>query len=154
MATSKNTLMPSQPSFPSTFIKLDTLTITAHHYLDKDDLCVYFGEYAPRKGFAYSPTNKLIMNLKKPMDRKGKPEWVHKGKAIISAAQALCEAFDSYDLSDYTFVPVPPSKAKNDPEYDDRMSQILNHFANCHQKKSGKPPHILEIVTQNKKRRG
>jgi hypothetical protein len=87
---------------------------------------VYFlGEYTARKGYRFSTTNNLIINLKKPMERQGRPEWPYKARAIQTAAEALRTALNDKARQSLTFVPVPPSKAKTDPLYDDRLLQVL-----------------------------
>jgi predicted amidophosphoribosyltransferase len=83
------------------------------------------GEYTARAGFSHSATNNLIHNLKKPMDRRGTPQWRWKEYAIREAAAALNFAFGDATLAGITFVPVPPSKVRSDPMYDDRMVQVL-----------------------------
>lgn len=112
-------------SFPRRLTKIDELTRGDHTFLTKDDACFFLGEYTARKAFSHSATNNLIQNLKKPMDRRGTSQWRWKENAIAEAAQALRDALAGGDLRAITFVPMPPSKAKSDPLYDDRMSRIL-----------------------------
>jgi len=112
--------------FPERLTKIDDLTRGDHHYLEPNDLCYYLGEYTARGGFAVSETNHLIINLKKPMDRRGRPEWRYKEQAITTAGQALRKNFTDQQLTTTpTLVPMPPSKVKGDPAYDDRMLRIL-----------------------------
>jgi hypothetical protein len=112
-------------SFPRRLTSIDELTRTDHTYLTSDDVCEYLGEYSARQGFAHSATNNLIMNLKKPMRLRGTPQWRWKERAIEEAGDALRNALDGTNLQGITFVPIPPSKAKTDPAYDDRMSRVL-----------------------------
>jgi predicted amidophosphoribosyltransferase len=89
--------------------------------------------------------NKLIINLKKPMDRRGRPEWPYKIQAIQEAGRALRAAIDALNprwLSLATLVPVPPSKVRTDPMYDDRMLEVLQALA------QGIQVDIREIVLQ------
>lgn len=106
--------------------KIDGLYLPSHYYLDKDDDCYFLMTYAVGKGFGYSKHNQLIWNLKKPMDRKDTSEWVYKEKAIVRSARMLEEA-NIVDVfpPDSVYIPVPPSKVKGDPDYDNRLSQIL-----------------------------
>ncbi len=90
--------------------------------------CFYMGEYTARGGFAASETNQLILNLKKPMERRHLPDWHYKGRAINTAADDLKRLLGRNGIDALTFVPVPPSKAKADPAYDDRLSQILQRM--------------------------
>lgn len=74
---------------------IDELTRPDHTFLSPDDECYYLGEYAARVGFAFSRTNNLIQNLKKPVDRRGRPEWRWKEEAIRTFGRELREALDS-----------------------------------------------------------
>src|SRR6267378_5684098 len=96
-----------------------------HHYLRAEDDCYYLIEYTRGKSFDYSNANSFINNLKKSPKTRGTWQWRHKQKAIRVAAKTLLRELPDEWLSDSTFVPVPPSKAKNHPEYDDRMLQVL-----------------------------
>ncbi len=117
--------MTSGQGFPQRLTKIDELTRPDHYYLAATDECYFIGEYSARKGFAVSATNNLILNLKKGMDRRGRPEWSHKARAIEAAATALRASLSDNARTMLTFVPVPPSKAKGDPLYDDRLVQVL-----------------------------
>lgn len=110
---------------PTRLSKIDELTRPDHTFLAPDDHCYYLGEYTARVGYAFSATNDLIQNLKKPMDRKGKKEWRYKTWAIDRSAEMLREAIPEEWLLQATIVPVPPSKTKDHAEYDDRLLQIL-----------------------------
>lgn len=114
---------------PSRLSTIDELTRPDHTFLSVDDECHYLGEYTARAGYAFSRTNDLIQNLKKPMDRKGKPEWKWKENAIRAFAKDLREAIDPQFLRTATLIPMPPSKRSDDPLYDDRMLQILRLVA-------------------------
>ena len=115
-------------SFPRRLTKIDELTRPDHSFLAPEDECFYLGDYTARKGFAHSATNNLIINLKKPMDRRGTAQWPYKARAIEQAADALKNALSGTPLQSITFVPIPPSKAKSDAAYDDRMLQVLNRL--------------------------
>jgi hypothetical protein len=112
-------------SFPQRLTEIDQLTRSDHTFLTEGDRCFFLGDYTARKGFAYSVTNNLIINFKKPMSVRGTPQWPHKERAIAEAAGALANALGPKNLQNLTFVPVPPSKAKTDPMYDDRVRRML-----------------------------
>lgn len=140
--------MSATDSFPRRLTRVDPLTLDDHHYLSASDFCLFLGEYTARRGYDFSPTNHLIINYKKPMERKGKPEWKFKLRSIRLAAEALCFALRGSDLSELAFVPVPPSKRRDDDAYDDRVERTLALFSSCLQR-SGKPePLILDVVRQ------
>lgn len=62
------------------------------------------------------------------MDRRDRPEWKWKLWAIDRAAEMLREAVPQLWIERVTFVPVPPSKTKDHPEYDSRLVEILHRF--------------------------
>jgi HAD superfamily hydrolase (TIGR01549 family) len=106
-------------------IKFNDETRGIHAYLYATDDCYYFIEYTKGKRFDYSDANGFISNLKKSPLVRGTMQWQHKIKALNDAARTLRAKLPAEWRSDSTFVPIPPSKAKNHPEYDDRMTQIL-----------------------------
>ena len=105
--------------------RIDGLTRSDHSFLEDEDDCLYLGEYTARGGYAYSDTNQLIINLKKPMGRRNRPEWRYKTEAISTVARDLRSLLGRQGFENATFIPVPPSKAKDDPGHDDRLLQIL-----------------------------
>jgi hypothetical protein len=104
--------------------KIDETNIFDHHYLTNNDKCYYFFDYSIGKGVTYSPGNQLILNLKKSPLKKNTIEWKYKEKAIDSVAKMIWEAFGKH-LSNYFITAIPPSKSKNDPEYDDRILKVI-----------------------------
>lgn len=105
--------------------KLDELYLHHHCYLLSTDECYFGGEYTAGKGYAHSATNQLILNLKKKMDRRGLPDWCYKARAVQQAAANLRASLVPQFVAVATFIPIPPSKIFGDPEYDDRMTQVV-----------------------------
>ena len=135
--------MTSESTFPTRLTEIDHLTREDHWYLRDTDRCYFFGEYTARQGYACSPTNDLILNFKKSMDRRNKPaEWQYKNRAIERVAAAFRAALAQNFLDQVTFVPVPPSRAKGDPLYDDRLIKML------HAIRTNPVLDVREIVTQ------
>ena len=118
----------SSGNFPRRATKIDDLTRRDHYFLDRSDKCVYIGEYTARAGYQHSQTNQLISNLKKGLERRNKPDWGYKADAIGKAANAFRAVLSKKVLDEFTFVPIPPSKVKGDPEYDDRMTQVVRNI--------------------------
>ena len=114
--------------------RIDQLLLPDHFYLSADDDCYFYGEYTVQGGFAHSDTNRLILNFKKEIGRRGKPDWKYKAEAIRDVAKIFTSLNDWPQLQNFTWVPIPPSKDKNDPQYDDRLVQTLKamqaHFQN------------------------
>ncbi|MCA0201024.1 MAG: hypothetical protein LCH56_09300 [Proteobacteria bacterium] len=134
--------MTSNDIFPQRLTRIDDLTRSDHFYLDDEDVCLFIGEYTARQGFSFSATNQLILNFKKTMDRRGTPQWKYKGQAIRQAATALRQSLSDENLARLTFVPIPPSKAKTDPLYDDRLVKTL------HAIRPNPPLDIRELIVQ------
>jgi len=93
--------------------------------LEEADECYYLGEYTARKGYAHSPTNSLILNLKKDPILRETPQWFYKGRAIAQAGRHLRLAFNEEWLQRATLIPIPPSKIRGHESYDDRMLNVL-----------------------------
>lgn len=117
--------MTSGSTFPQRLTKIDELARPDHWYLTAADDCYFLGEYTARKGFAFSVTNQLVLNFKKSMDKRGTSQWRYKDRAIGEAAAAFQTAMPGDWLNTATLVPMPPSKAKTDPLYDDRLLRML-----------------------------
>jgi len=108
------------------FEEIDELLRAEHLRLAADDECYALREYIPRGGFRAGETNSLILNLKKHPARQGQPDWKYKLLAIQQVARELRGAINSAWLQGAVIVPMPPSRASNDPEYDDRMVQVAH----------------------------
>lgn len=105
---------------------IDDLTRPDHYYLTKQDQCYYLGEYTARMGPRYSQTNQLIYNFKKSVLKRGQQGFHYKGRAIENVAHYLHNLFTRPEL--VTFIPIPPSKTRTHPEYDDRLVQVLTQY--------------------------
>ena len=104
------------------FRRIGKSNIGDHHWLQPDDQCYYIKEYTSRKDFNYNKTNKLVGDLKKWPTCLDEHE--HKKSAILQCSRWLSKAINHEGLTTATLVPVPPSKAKADREYDDRMLRV------------------------------
>lgn len=116
-----------------------------HYYLTEDDIdiCAYLGEYIATGGFAASTTNNLINNFKiQPSETHRLP---HKQKAIDFFAKNLVQVLSHPWLKTTTIVPIPPSKSKSDPNYDDRMNHLLKRIGNL----IGSELDVREFFIQN-----
>lgn len=118
------------PPIPTKLWRIDDSTVGEHFSLTNSDQCYYIWEYTARRGYDFSPANQLIFNLKiKPSAIERTPARNrHKLEAIVHAGDAL-RTLISREFVDAraTFVPIPCSKAANDPDYDDRLVRVLAH---------------------------
>ncbi|WP_130613360.1 phosphoribosyltransferase [Fluviispira sanaruensis] len=109
--------------------KIDKLIIQDHRYLDRDDECFFFAEYFNKDGViinqGYGAGDNLISNLKIKKSETKRLKYGHKAKAIKQCADLIVKCFTVDKLKECLFIPIPPSKTKDDPEYDDRINQIL-----------------------------
>ena len=124
--------------------RIDDLTRGDHWYLRRTDVCHYMGQYTAGKGFAYSATNSLILDFKMPVSRAGRRHCLPKEDAIASAAAALRRVMPASLLDRAVFVPVPPSKAKDDDGYDDRLVRMLRAV------RPGRPLDVRELIVQTR----
>jgi hypothetical protein len=110
------------------FTAVDDLLRPLYAHLAASDQVYFLREYTSGRGFTHSETNRLILNLKKSPDRRGRPEWRYKEEAIRQVAAEFRDSLNLQRLRGVTFVPLPPSKRKGDPLYDDRMLRVLHAF--------------------------
>ena len=132
----------STSPFPQHFSRIDELTRQEHAYLTEADNCFFIGEYTAEQGYAYSETNSLISNFKKGMERQGLPEWPYKERDILRVADVFRASIPEDALNHLTFVPIPPSKAKDDLLYDDRLTRMLNLI------RPNPPLDVRELIVQ------
>lgn len=108
--------------------KIDELTQGDHHHIDSNSKCFYFFEYpsGDAKENRSNPHYSYIHNFKKGMDRRHRPEWRYKIEAINKTVQIFTDFFVRQgSIEKHTLVPIPPSKTRNDPLYDPRMTKVL-----------------------------
>ena len=119
----------SDKSWSTRLRKIGEYERSDHSCLRADDHCVYFGEYTPvgdsgKPAWSLSKANKILVNLKKPVSRRGTVQWPHKLKAISLLGRLIRENLHEGDLEKLTFVPAPPSTSEDDPNHDPRMLQV------------------------------
>ena len=136
--------MTFERGFPQRLTAIDDLTRRDHWYLREGDVCHFIGEYTARKGSAYSATNTLILDFKMSVLNNGLPVWRHKEAAIATAAAVLRQSMHPSVLDQVVFVPMPPSKAKGDAGYDDRLVRMLQMV------RPGQPLDARELLVQTR----
>jgi predicted amidophosphoribosyltransferase len=131
--------MPQPP-----LLKIDESNRSAHYYIEAAHECFFFHEYTARKGYAHSEGNGLVINLKKSVLQSGHPQYKYKGQAIETCASMLRAAFEKSPsvFTSATIVPIPPSRVPTDPEYDDRMMQVVSKAC------AGKGADVRHLVQQ------
>lgn len=109
--------------------KLHNIDLELHprEHILKEDRCYYFME-KEAEGYTKSTANNLINNFKKPVDRRGKPEWEYKERSIKVFTGDLCDLKLSHP---YTVIPAPTSKPRGHADWDDRLDKVVEGFALC-----------------------
>jgi hypothetical protein len=125
--------------------KIDELLLSSHQYLTPEDECFFFRSYT-RLDLGFTKENSFIMNFKKKMERKGKNDWKYKAQAILEASDLFIQGTPPINAPDVIFVPIPPSRMKGDPLYDDRNVQLISNL--CNAKPNGELREII-YVNQN-----
>jgi hypothetical protein len=119
--------------------KIDEQSRPDHSRLSADDDCFFLYEYTSGRNYSFSATNDLISNLKK---KSGTGGYQYKLWAIKKSSLDFGNAINPRWLGGGTLVPVPPSKARGDAAYDDRMTQICRGIR-------GTPPlDVRELIVQ------
>ena len=122
--------------------KIDESNRADHFYLNESDECYYIFEYTSHKDFTFGFANNLISNLKKSVERCGRPEYHYKTQAIMDCSKFLAATLNDKWLKEATLVPIPPSKNKADPLYDPRVTQICRGISKPY------PIDVRELVAQ------
>lgn len=108
------------------FYRLDATSRELHFYIEDTDECLYMGEYTAWEDYNFSPMNNLMKNFKKKRSASPK-ELEYKQEAIEIVAEILSRGVPATPcFNDALFVPVPPSKTKDDENYDDRLLKVLS----------------------------
>jgi len=124
-------------------LKIDELARKDHYYLAPDDACYYLREYTAGRDYSFGQTNNLISNFKKSPLLKDQAQYQYKRQAIRQIVAELNESVPATAISGITLVPIPPSKAKDHPEYDDRIQQVLDRFHRGEPTKD-----VADLITQ------
>jgi hypothetical protein len=103
--------------------KIDESNIGDHARLTAADACYHIFEYTSGRNYSFSATNDRINNLKKKPTASVQQLGYKRG-AIRLCADDLRTVLSAEWLAQATIVPVPCSKARDNPDYDDRMEQV------------------------------
>jgi len=123
--------MPIQTGLPERLTWIDESNRSDHPFLRREDRCAFLGEFQAREGWGGGETNQLIANFKRPhvqIEREpiGDRLRRYKEQAVAEVSAALRGQFTREEVELLcTFVPIPPSKQSQDPEYCDRLERTL-----------------------------
>lgn len=122
--------------------RIDESSIGDHHWLSADDDCYYFHEYTPKKGFSFSPANQYIFNFKMKVRHRQEARYRYKTAAIEEAARRWKKVLGGLTTAELTLAPIPPSKIKTHPEFDDRVMRAIRGAA------TGTNAEVRELILQ------
>ena len=113
---------------PAMLTALDAPKRLEHAFLCASDRCAYLAPYLAGGGYQAGACNQLIRNFKcEPSIARHNPQRRrHKHHAITMLAQWLRGAVTREAAERSTWVPIPPSKRRGDPDYDDRLTRTLS----------------------------
>jgi hypothetical protein len=117
---------------PERLTQIDEISLADHRYIQIQDRCFHFGECFARGEAPFGAMHRLIVDYQcKPSLVAADPQRrMHKERALATIAAGLRAAVSRQDAERYTWVPIPPSKATDDPDYDDRLVRtLLSAFA-------------------------
>jgi len=112
---------------PDRLTWIDETNRDQHVFLQQGDRCLFFGEYFAGKGYQGGGTNQLMFNFKTlpSIARTNPARRGYKENAIATVATGLRELLGRSQIERLTFVPIPPSKTPDHPDYDDRLTRAL-----------------------------
>lgn len=117
-----------EPVIPKRLSTVDPTLIADHYHLEPCDTCLYIWEYPRHGGYKRGSTNSLILNFKRqPIIVAESPhEAAYKQRAIAHCAAALRALIEPPWFNHHaTIVPIPPSKAPQHPDHDNRLLRTL-----------------------------
>lgn len=104
-------------------------SFTLKHCLNHEGKSIFYARtYTIGQGYSYSVTNNLIINIKHAPN-SGSKQTHHKKSAIRKFAQELASFFNFYHSVPFAIIPIPPSKTRKHPLFDDRLEQVANEVA-------------------------
>ena len=119
---------------PGMLIWLDPPARADHLLLSERDRCAYLAEYPVGRAYRDSPMSRLVRDFKcapalTRMDARSKQR---KHEAIVKMADWLRAAVTREQAERCTWVPIPPSKRRGDPDFDARLETTLSQaFRDC-----------------------
>jgi predicted amidophosphoribosyltransferase len=119
---------PCAADRPRKLRRLDAGSSLDHPFLSATDSCAYVAEFVSGRSYRAGGLNQLILNFKcTPSAARANPQREHyKRHAIATLAHRLRLAVSRTEAEQSTWVPIPPSRSLDDPDFDDRLSRTLS----------------------------
>ena len=116
-------------------IKIDEYYLPQHKHLIDSDECYFLLNYPPFHSHGRTPANVLIMDFKIDMDRLNSQFWKEKkANAINLVSQMIQQSLIEIWTPESILIPLPPSKKKGHPLYDERIMAVLRNFSSAQKK--------------------
>jgi predicted amidophosphoribosyltransferase len=112
---------------PERLTLIDEISLGDHRYIHAQDRCFHFGECCAGDEQPFSAMSRLIIDYqcRPSILAANPPRRADKERAIAAVAAGLRAAISQQDAERYTWVPIPPSKPTDDPDFDDRLARTL-----------------------------
>jgi len=106
---------------------VDTRACAEHAFLTDADRCAYVTQYESGKSYRAGGVHQLLRNFKCPPSaaRANPIRERYKRQAICTLACWLRLAVPRAEAEGVTWVPIPPSRCRADPDFDDRLLRTL-----------------------------
>jgi predicted amidophosphoribosyltransferase len=116
-----------EAGLPATLTLLDAPSRADHAFLTASDRCAFLAQYLGGKSYRAGRCNQLIRNFKcaPSVARIDSRREGYKQHAIATLARWLRGALTREQAERFTWVPIPPSKRRGDPDFDDRLARTL-----------------------------
>ena len=113
---------------PCKLTLLDAGSRLDHHFVSATDSCAFVAELVAGRSYRAGGLNQLILNFKcTPSAARANPQRErYKRQAITTLAHSLRLAVSQTEAEQSTWVPIPPSRSRDDPDFDDRLSRTLS----------------------------
>ncbi len=110
------------------FREIDSSNIADYDFLRNDDKCLFLFEYTSGSHFSGGQTNQLIADLSISPKHRFKPAYARKQEALRKCSAYLHNAINWAEIGRMTFVPVPPAREADDPDYDDYITRMCQNI--------------------------
>lgn len=106
---------------------LDASACADHVLLESTDHCAYLADYEPGPEALKAGFSQMMWHFKcRPSLARGDPRLaLRKERALRIMAGWLRQALGRETVESWTWVPIPPSRHRDDPDFDDRLTRTL-----------------------------
>lgn len=104
--------------------KIDGIAYPFPAHVHPTEDCRFARDYqGGATGYSAGVTNSLILNFKKDVAKRNRPEWTYRQGAVDSFARELCDIFQPGSVA--TVTNIPTSKPRSSADYDQRFEDMF-----------------------------